>query len=230
MARGPQKADYRTNFYITPHMLVESVAWRHLSNRGRSVLSVLQTKHNGWNNGKIGMTIHELSAALGNQNHGANSRALAEVIEKGFAECMSDANRHLSLAREYRLTFVSTGKGKDVRAATNEYLEWRPAPGSRRKFGGARTATESRLSMTVTATRRKVSVADTAMPMTESRGVSTSPCIAVTAPHIVNHPRGNSQSGNVQSFLVEPDELRSWAIAVIEHLGQRRPTKARSRR
>lgn len=142
MAQGPQKADHGGNFYITPRALLDSVAWKHLSFRARAVLQVFQDRHDGFNNGHLALGIHEIGKRLGNKNHGPNAKAVAELIELGFLECVSDADRKHSKVREYRLTFVSTGKAKHVEKATNDYRDWRPAPGKTRKFGGVRTTTQ----------------------------------------------------------------------------------------
>ena len=226
---GPQKPEHGGNFYMVPRRLQDSPAWRHLSLRARVVLQVLQYRHDGFNNGRLAITVHELSAAVGDQNHGANGKALAELIEKGFVECTTDANRHQAKARTYRLTFIPTGEGKRTAPATHEYREWRPGPGDRRKFGGAKTATRSPVLVTETATIVKFPVTETATQPTAIAGFEPNCRVAETAPLLGNQsPRkipGSdrpviSRSGVVQaSAAVDLDELRGWLRLAIDRIG-----------
>lgn len=231
MASGPQKPDHGGNFYMVPRRVQDSVAWRYLSVPARVVLQVLQARHDGFNNGRIGISVHDIGTALGDQNHGANSKAVAELIEKGFVECTTDANRHQSKVRSYRLTFVSTGEGKRVQPATHEYKDWRPAAGTQKKFGGARTATQNPLSVVVTATDMKSSVAVTATPTTGMCGFEAPSCSAVTARYIGN--QSESVTGQLESpspislkpaaadLRTDVTDLREWARAACGTGGQR---------
>lgn len=236
MAGGPQKPDHRGNFFMMPRMLMASPAWRNLSMRSRAVLLVLFSRHDGFNNGNIAIGVHEISAAIGDQNHKATSRAIAELIEHGFLECTSDANHHKAKTRTYRLTCISTSEGKRTIPATNDYLDWRPSGLQKRKFGGARTATQPPLSVAVTTTERKFPVAVTAPSATESRGFEADARVAVTARLLVNHLSGCSGSPSGpeivgpsparsngprpgESSCVDLDELRQWARAAISKIG-----------
>lgn len=229
MASGPQKPDHGGNFYMMPRRVQDSVAWRHLSLRARVVLQVFQFRHDGFNNGRIGIGIHDIGKALGDQNHGANSRAVAELVEKGFLEVTSDFNRHQSKVRTYRLTFIPTGEGKRAVSATHDYKDWRPRANDQRKFGGARTATQAPLSVAVTATDVKSSLAATAMQTTEMRGFEASASVAVTAPLIGNQsegvPRrslsalGVSVARRRDDLRTDVNELRDWALAARDIFG-----------
>ena len=238
MAQGPQKPDHGGNYFMVPRRLLDSVAWRHLSLRARVVLQVLMARHNGFNNGTIGCRIIDICEALGDQNKGANGLAVAELIELGFIECMSDANRHQSKSREYRITFVSTGQGKTSSPATNEYLDWRPAAGKTRKFRGTKNAPPTMVSGAINAPPVKFSGAINAPQSTESRGFEHDPCGANNAPHISNQSTGffasSSRSEISPPITLKPraaepacvpvDELREWMKAVITSLrygGQR---------
>lgn len=232
MASGPQKPDHGGNFYMMPRRVQDSVAWRCLSLRARVVLQVLQARHDGFNNGRIGISVHEIGAALGDQNHGANSKAVAELIEKGFVECTANANRHQSKVRTYRLTFVSTGEGKRVQPATHEYKDWRPTPGNRKKFGGARTATQNPLSVVVTATNVKSSIVVTATSSTGTCGFEGSSCVADTARYIGNQSEGvPGQLESAAPISLKPAaadlrtdvaDLREWARAACLSTGGQR--------
>lgn len=222
MASGPQKPDHGGNFYMVPRCVQHSVAWRNLSLRARVVLMVLQDRHNGFNNGAIGVGIHDIGVALGDQNHKANSKAVAELIEKGFVECTSTADRLQSKVRTYRLTFISTGESKRTQPATHEYRSWRPQPGNRKKFGGARTATQNPISVVETTTIMESFVVDTATPTTGMSGFEARSSVVVTAPLIGNQSAGvvvGLKSGSGISKTTAGDlrasvtDLREWARA-----------------
>lgn len=241
MANGPQKPDHRGNFYMTPRSVVDCVAWRCASLRARAVLQVFQAKHTGYNNGEIALSIKQIGAFLGDQCHGANAKAVAELIELGFVECTSDAMHGQSKARTYRLTFVSTGNGKQT-PATKEYEMWRPTPGSRKAFGGARSAAHMKFGSAVTATQEAESDAVTAtlvkfhdaVTATGVPGIadfSNDSSVAVTAALIGNHSPplpGHPLVSGISSQIV-PDsiaadfgELREWlrnAIAAMPYGG-----------
>jgi hypothetical protein len=226
MGQGPQKVDHGGNFYMWPRKVTASVAWRYASDRARSVLTAFLHAFDGKNNGTIAMGIHELGVFLGNQNHAANSRAVAELIEKGFLECTSDANRAQSKVRTYRITFVSTGEARSIAPATHEYEAWRPV--QKRKFGGARTATQNPVSVVVTATTVQDSVAETATHLTESCGFEADACVADTASPLYNHISARSEPEKLLTshlklpaadLRAELETLREWAREVVEEYG-----------
>lgn len=237
MAGGPQKPDHGGNFIMIPRKLLASQAWRDLSPHARATLLVFFDRHNGFNNGSIALGVREISAAIGNQNHAATSRSIGELIMHGFIECTSDADHHKAKARTYRITSISTGDGRKGQPATNEYLDWRPAPSQRKKFGGARTATQNAVSVIETATDRKFPVAVSATPPTVISGFGPDPRVAVTATLIGNQSSGCSGSSEGPEIVrapsrpamsrqstgegigVGPDELRAWVHAAITIIG-----------
>lgn len=238
MGQGPQKPDHRGNFFMVPRSVIECVAWRHASLRARAVLQVFQFCHDGFNNGEITLSIKQIGKALGDQCHGANARAVAELIELGFLECTSDATHGQSKARSYRVTFIPTGKGKAT-PATNEFQAWRPAPGSRRAFGGARaaqpvkfggaiTATQDVKLDAVTATVVKFHDAVTATGGPAIAGISGEASGAVTATILGNHSTRRhgvsplseiSSRTGAESIAADFDDLRAWVREAIEVLG-----------
>lgn len=229
MSKGPQKADHGGKFCIMPHRVIASAAWRHLSTRAQSALCVIMTRHTGFNNGYIGISIRELSLALGSQNFGGTSRAVAQLIAHGFLECTSQADRRNSKTREYRITFISTGKERAIEKATHEYLDWRPTNGVKRKFGAKESATKCVARDAEASIERKVSAAGSATTTTESWGLVGGGVDAETARHIGNHlPSSQSTSETVQfptgraarTFCGRSnEELRHWTIDVVESLG-----------
>lgn len=226
MSQGPQKPDHGGNFFMTPRRVLDSVAWRNLSLRARAILQVFQCAHTGFNNGDIALGIHAIGKRLGDQNHGANSRAVRELIEKGFLECTSGADHAHTKTRTYRITFVSTGAARAMEKATHEYGEWRPGPMQKRKFGGARTALQNPVSGAVAATMVKNSAAATTTPATESRELEGKDCVAVIAPLLDNHickvvspsrfSPSNLQNPRAADLRPELDTLRQWTREVIK--------------
>jgi hypothetical protein len=216
---------------MIPRAVLDSVAWRHASMRARVVLQVMLFHHDGWNNGKLAISVKQIGKALGNQNHAANGQALAELIELGFVECTSGADHGQSKARTYRLTFVSTGEGKRLHLATNEYQSWRPATRTKRgfgqvqssdpmKFGGANSTTQNMKSVAETAAHMKFHDANTATLKPGIADFSTDSSVAEIAPHLINHlspvPRLSPVSEipppqRGDSIVAPLDELRAWA-------------------
>ncbi len=241
MANGPQKPDHRGNFFMVPRSVIESVAWRGASLRARAILQIFQFCHDGFNNGEITLSIKQIGKAMGDQCHGANAKAVAELIALGFLECTSDASHGQSKARAYRVTFIASGKGKAT-PATNEFQAWRPAPGSKRAFGGARSSQTVKFGVAVTATQGvefdavtatvvKFHDAVTATGGPEIAGVPDQTSVAVTAPYLGNHstqrcsvsPLSEISSRNrPESIAADFDDLRAWvrdAIAVLGYGG-----------
>ncbi len=123
--RRPQN-DQRANlrgggFVAIPHVVVDSPAWRGLSVRARAVLIELARKHNGYNNGKIGMSYRDVGAAIGTSSFRVIANAFAELIKSGFVAVEADALVWQRMAREYRITWLPTGEPPHQKPATEEY-------------------------------------------------------------------------------------------------------------
>lgn len=229
MAKGShsaraQRVDHGGDFIQLPRPMLRSAAFLSLSRRARCALLVLVERFSGFNNGRIGLAIDDLGGALGNQNHRANSRALAELIERGFVECMADANHVKSKAREYRLTFIESGHGGKDRA-TNEWRDWTPPTlpcpvagseqmphqsGNMEKIGPEATATREWKPVEATATQWKLSTEATATRETETCGFGGGFRVEATAAHIISQyrPLAGDVSDHGNSFK-SPDELRA---------------------
>lgn len=214
MGQGPQKPDHGGNFFMTPRRVLNSVAWRHLSLRGRAILQVFQSRHDGFNNGHLALAIKDIGKDLGDQAHGANARAVAELIEKGFLEMTAEADRRQGKVREYRLTFIASGQGKSTTPASHDYEAWRPAAGERKKFFGAKLAPIEIAHETETA---------------EIRGNCQSCLGADIALLLDNHSTGSQdrpagtlaslQRAPVARIGVDLDTLRRWAADAIKQHG-----------
>ncbi len=131
MARGKQKADHRADnrggpWAGLPHVVLDSLAYRHLSLWGRAVLIEIVRTMNGYNNGEIGISQRQLAERLHTSNFKQIGRAIAELMAHGFLDIVIEGRWKQGKAREYRLTFVNTGSPGHYKAATNEYRDWQP--------------------------------------------------------------------------------------------------------
>ena len=139
-ARAPHQADTRGKPWAgIPHVVLESPAYRSLGLMARAVLIEIVLRFDGRNNGQIGASFDTLAARLGNSNRRAIGAAIAELVDRGLIGIEAAADRHHHKAREYRLTFISTGGERGHRPATNEYLGWAKgeseAPGTTQNHG-----------------------------------------------------------------------------------------------
>ncbi len=103
--------------------LLDCAAYRHLSCYGRALLVELIYRHNGENNGSIGMSVREAADRLGVALNTA-LKALAELQDKGFirtakAGSFTHKRRH---ATEWTLTMFTVGDTKP----TKDFMDWKP--------------------------------------------------------------------------------------------------------
>lgn len=120
-----------------PHCVLDSLAYQHLSLMARAVLVEIVRAMNGYNNGKIRFSQRQLAERLRNSNYRRIGRSIAELVEKGFVDVAAEGQWRPRLAREYRLTFVSTGTVLRPCKATNDYLAWCPVKESGVKAASA---------------------------------------------------------------------------------------------
>lgn len=225
-----EKADGRGGSYSRlPHCLLKHDAYRTASFRARAALDVLARRHNGFNNGRITMSADELAHGLNCQNHRANSAAMGELIARGIVSLERDYPRGSRLAREYRLTYVSTLQGANLVPATNEYLAWTIGSAGtvekRKQPGKSRVAmmtTEEALSSVVITTERKKSSpkSDPIFEVSQREPIeSVDPSVAVTTTHIGGHATGSFPGPGRDRFkrpeLERPDSVTAdaWRAA-----------------
>lgn len=208
-----QKVEHGGNYFLLGRPMLRSPAFLSLSMRARSTLLVLLDCWDGFTNGRIGLSIENLGRALGNQNHRANSAALLELMDRGFIECTSGADHHKRKAREYRLTFVSTGEAASEQP-TNEWREWQPRSGN---IGLELTAVETWKPHEPTAGQRKLSTEPTATRDTETCGFGGRFRPEPTASHIVHQyqPISEDVSASGNSFA-SASRLRSILNRLID--------------
>lgn len=124
-----------------PVCVIESAAYRDCSVHARAVLVELVSRMRGYNNGKLALSQRELVSSLRCSPRKV-VRALAELVEHGFLDVSVEGKWKERMARQYRLTFVSTKNAP----ATNEYRYWSATEKSgatARVSPGLRTATAS---------------------------------------------------------------------------------------
>ena len=136
MAKKKQ-ADHRADTRGTalsglPHVVADSPAYLALTPFERAVLGEIIRKFNGYNNGSIVASYEQIGERLkgrntGRPNNGRIARSVAKLVEHGLLAEPTPASWMQRRAREYRLTFISSGKGPPYRSATNEYLSWSPS-------------------------------------------------------------------------------------------------------
>lgn len=112
-------------FVKLPHFVLNSAAYFTLTALAQALLVHLIHRHNGNNNGRIGLS-HRDGARLCNVNKDTIKRAFDELETKGFIRTsrkggfnMKDAT--LQRATEWRLTWLETAEARP----TYEFKEWR---------------------------------------------------------------------------------------------------------
>ena len=107
-----------------PYCVLASDAYRHLGLWGRAILVEITREMNGYNNGAIVLSQRQIAKRLNTSNFKKIGQAIAELMEHGLIDICAEGKWKERRAREYRLTFVSTGKMVGFKPATNEYLGW----------------------------------------------------------------------------------------------------------
>lgn len=161
MAKSKQKADHRADtrgspWMGIPHVVLKSPAYHHLSLCARAILTEMVLAMNGYNNGHIAISQRQLALRLRTSNFGKIGRAIGELMEHGLIDIALEGKWKQRLAREYRLTFVSSGKPGHYRPATNEYRSWSP-----HQFGDDKGSAESSIAASPSSAKQQVA-ADTA--------------------------------------------------------------------
>jgi hypothetical protein len=143
--KADQRADTRGGKWVgIPHAVIDSVSYRTLSLWARAALIEIVRRFNGYNNSRIVCSQRELAEALSTTNFRKIGAAIAELMEHGLVDVAAEGKWKERQAREYRLTFVSTGDTGTFRPATNDYQAWLPS--TSRKSGVDDVSAESPLS------------------------------------------------------------------------------------
>ncbi len=110
-------------FIMLEHWILKRPAWKSLTPREVRVLLLLLERHNGSNNGRIGLSVRD-AANLGNMAQGTAKKAFDVLIAKGFVKrhLVGSFNQKVRLASEYELTHLRYGN----KPPTKEFVFWRP--------------------------------------------------------------------------------------------------------
>ena len=228
-----QRADSRgKEFCLLPHVLIDSDAWQFATTQERSLVIAIFRRFNGSNNGAISYSAREAARDLvagSNKsdeekgNSGRAARLLKAITDKGFIAIATYHPKLERKAREYRLTFVSSGERGQI-AATNDYLDW--------KLCADTSSAETWKPADTSSAPWKQSADDPSAATTETCGVSNHPSADVPSTLISYHSPtsssiGNSSGNRLETRSVEnraddpfmqSDELRAWVLEKIDGL------------
>lgn len=186
---------------------------KQVSFRGVMVFQAIALRFNGYNNGKIVVSMREIAETIGSSDHGANARAITELVQAGFVWIGATYAKGSRLAREYGLTFISSGEGGKV-PATHAYLETRQQKRCR-KIG-----TREAASVEDFLTDWKRSVEDFHTAATETCGVEDRGPVVESTTHIVSHGEddGGDQKGCVVSTSSKHGALINTTVIELNQL------------
>lgn len=213
-----QRADLgkEKGFIALPYVVIDSEAYGNLSVRARAVLNVLIRRWNGFNNGKIALSIRDLNAKMGRDNPAANSAALRELEAFGFVRLARNYSPSSRMAREFRLTFVETGPAGQRLPATNEYRDYSKTEtyvgwqtkrnGKGNKPTPPKKRTESRNAVSNIKTTRKFLGSNFDAEKAETPRNAAFHGVSNIEAHIRNHA-----CGRVGGIYMELSDLRDYA-------------------
>lgn len=164
--RAKVKADCRADtrgkpWAGIPLVVIQSAAYRDCSVHARAILVELVARLNGYNNGQIAVSERELRDALRCSPRKVVT-GIVELMEHGLLDVAVEGRWKERMARQYRLTFVTTKNA----SATNDYLRWTP---EKAKSGVTDAVAEAPQSATDAVTGRRNAATDA---VTEGRGRS----------------------------------------------------------
>ena len=101
----------------------EAPAYRHLSTDARALLDEVWMRHNGVNNGEIGMSVRDAARRI-NVGKDRASRAFDELIEHQFLVVRAESSFHQKnrMSREFEITT----EGVDGGSPSFVFRNWKP--------------------------------------------------------------------------------------------------------
>lgn len=123
----PHKADTRGKPWLgIPHVVIKSEAYRQLPSMSKLILFSIVMRFNGHNNGRIAVSFRQIAHDLNRKNQSPFATAIAKLMEHGLIYISTEGDWSQRKAREYGLTFASSGNFNSIKAATNDYINWQP--------------------------------------------------------------------------------------------------------
>lgn len=112
-------------FVRLDHYILNSAAWRSLKPVSRAVYLEVAQLYNGANNGSLSMSGRRLAEAM-SVSRQTGTRALQELVEKGFLEVVTPSAFNLKKKRatEYRLTAFRCDAKNQL--PSKAFMKWKP--------------------------------------------------------------------------------------------------------
>lgn len=111
------------SFFKLPAGLAQSAVIRTLPGQSMKIWIELHARHNGYNNGRVGLSLGECATLLGIGKTTAK-RALAELQTRGLVKLTTLGTYRGRLSSEWELTDQPT----EHLGPSREYKDWRPEP------------------------------------------------------------------------------------------------------
>lgn len=124
---APHRPDICIRGFIQiPRRVLDSPAYLSLPYSAQALLGQIVSRFYGNNNGRIRFSHAEAMEALGGASTNTVVNGFALLMEHGLIDVETEGDWYQRMAREYRITFISSGDGPPYKRATNDYLNWQP--------------------------------------------------------------------------------------------------------
>src|SRR5437773_11628799 len=123
MGKSRFKRKGKSKFLMIEGYIVRSPAWRTLTPNDKAAYLELKWRHDGLNNGRIGLGCRELAEALQSSKDTAR-RSLESLMEKGFLAKAKPSGFNVKnrSATEWRLTEYPCDVSGHL--ATKDFMRW----------------------------------------------------------------------------------------------------------
>lgn len=225
-------------YILFPVALLKHEAVAKLSDRAFRALILIQSRFNGFNNGRIQVSARWLGEQMATQNFASLADAICELEHHGLIKVTFNPALGQREARKFRLTYASYGQLNNVLAATNEWqnydTEKQVEPRAKRRKRKQNTVEACSAQCVEGASiARKQSVEAPATQQYGNKPVSIDQPVEPSSTNIVHHGRTQSRfrsaglidDGNAAARVrpgdkpdpyMDVDELRVWVRTRIE--------------
>ncbi|MBB3913872.1 hypothetical protein [Rhizobium fabae] len=116
----------KSKFLMIDGYVMRSAAWAALTANDKAVYLELKWRHDGLNNGRIGLSAREAAAAIGAASKDTGNRSLDNLREKGFIAIskLSGFNVKSRVSTEWRLTEYACSVTGEL--PTKDFMRWNP--------------------------------------------------------------------------------------------------------